>query len=90
MIENKQRQEINFESAVLHALTQSDSFIVGDAIRMALKIKKAYDKILDDVEKYINNGCLDLITIIGNINKNYENCIKPLLDKLVDMNTKNA
>lgn len=90
LIDNKEKQDINFESAVLHALLQSDKFVVGDAIRIALKIKKAYNGILDNVEKYINNGCLDLITILRNINNNYDNSIKPLLNKLIEMNYKNC
>lgn len=90
LIDSKEKQDINFESAVLHALIQSDKFVVGDAITMAEKIKNAYNKILDNVDKYINNGCLDLITILRNINKNYDDSIKPLLNRLVEMNYKNC
>jgi len=87
IIEKEKRKEINFESAVLHSLTNSDSFMVGDAIMMANKIRKAYNEVLDEVEKYINEG-VEILSILRSINKKYEDNIRPLLNKLVDMNSK--
>ena len=71
-----------FRLLVLQLLLQSQGFNLGDAFNIADNLEERYNKIIDNFDEYLNDSNGDLINVLKNINKDYDNKILPLLEKI--------
>lgn len=75
-------RENKFRLLVLQLLLQSQGFNLGEAFDIAEDLEKKYNKIIDDFDKYLNNSNGDLLDILKCIDKDFDDKIKPLLEKI--------
>ncbi len=71
-----------FRILVLQLLLQSKGFNVGNAFSIADSLEEEYNKIIDDFEVYLEDSNGDLLTVLKNVDKDYNNKIEPLLKRL--------
>ena len=72
----------DFKSLVLHLLIESESFILGDAIRLAKELEESYNKVLENIDYYITSEYGDIINVFKAVNKYYDDIIQPLLNRI--------
>jgi len=71
-----------FRFLILQLLLESAGFRMGDAFQLADDIQERYDKVLEDVDKYLVEGNGEILTVLKNINKYYDEQIEPLLKRI--------
>ena len=71
-----------FRLLVLQLLLQSQGFNLGEAFNIADDLEGRYNKIVDNFDEYLNGSNGDLLDVLKNVNKDYDNKIKPLLEKI--------
>lgn len=71
-----------FRLLVLQLLLQSQGFNLGKAFDIADNLEERYNKIIYDFDEYLNDSNGDLLDVLKHIDKDYDNKIKPLLDKI--------
>jgi len=75
-------RENKFRLLVLQLLLQSQGFNLGEAFNIADDLEERYNKIVDNFDEYLNNSNGDLLDVLKSINKDYDNKIEPLLEKI--------
>lgn len=76
-------EKINkFRLLVLQLLLQSQGFNLGKAFNIADDLEERYNKIVGDFDEYLNDSNGDLLDVLKHIDKDYDDMIKPLLDKI--------
>lgn len=77
------KERVNkFRLLVLQLLLQSQGFNLGKAFDIADDLEKRYNKIIDNFDEYLNNSNGELLDVLKNVDKNYDNKIEPLLEKI--------
>jgi len=69
-------------NVVFHLLLESDKFLVENAIELAENLKESYDKLIDSVEERILDGNGEVLQVLKNIDKYYQDKIHPLLNRI--------
>ncbi len=77
----KQRQN-KFKILVLQLLLQSQGFNLGEAFNIAEELEEKYNNIIDNFDEYLTNSNGDLLNVLKNIDKEFDNKIEPLLNKI--------
>lgn len=81
--ETPPKERVNkFRLLVLQLLLQSQGFNLGEAFNIADNLEKRYNKIIDDFDEYLNDSNGDLLDVLKYIDKDFDNKIKPLLEKI--------
>jgi hypothetical protein len=75
-------RENKFRILVLQLLLESQGFNLGKAFDIADKLEKKYNKIVDDFNEYLKDSNGDLLDVLKHIDKDFDNKIKPLLEKI--------
>lgn len=81
-----EERENKFRLLVLQLLLQSQGFNLGEAFHVADKLEARYNKIIDDFDGYINDANGDLLNVLKNVDKDFDDKILPLLEKIKRMN----
>jgi len=77
------KEKVNkFRILVLQLLLQSQGFNLGEAFDIANKLETRYNKIIEDFDEYLNNSNGDLLNILKHIDDDFDDKIKPLLEKI--------
>ena len=63
-------------------LLESDNFIIENIYDLANNLKEEYENLVDSVENRIINGNGEVLQVLQNINKAYDNKILPLLNRI--------
>lgn len=71
-----------FRLLVLQLLLESEGFNLGEAFSFADNLEVRYNKIIDNFDNYINDSNGDLLKLLKHIDKDYDNQIEPLLEKI--------
>ena len=71
-----------FRLLVLQLLLESSGFRLGDAFQLADDIEERYNKVLIDVDKYLEEGNGDILKVLKVIGKYYDDQIDPLIKKI--------
>lgn len=82
IIENKEVERLTREdwiNIVFHLLLEGDNFMVENCVQLADDLKELYDDLIDSVEDRILNGNGELLQVLKNIDKYYDDKIKPIL-----------
>lgn len=77
----KEKQN-KFRFLVLQLLLQSQGFNLGEAFDIAEDLEKKYNKIIEDFDEYLDDSNGDLLDVLKHIDKDFDNKIKPLLEKI--------
>lgn len=80
-----EERENKFRLLVLQLLLESQGFNLGEAFDIANNLEKKYNKIIDDFDEYLNNSNGDLLDVLKHVDKDYDNKIKPLLEKIKEI-----
>ena len=83
------KRKNKFRFLVLQLLLESQGFNLGEAYQMADELETRYNKIVDDFDNYLLDSNGDLLDILKNVDKDYDDKIKPLLKKLTQYREKN-
>ncbi len=75
-------QANRFKVLVLQLLLESTGFRLGDAMQLADDLEERYNKVLIDIDKYMEEGNGELLIVLENVKKYYDNQIDPLLQKI--------
>ena len=71
-----------FRLLVLQLLLQSQGFNLGEAFHIADELDGRYNEILDNFDKYLNSANGDLLSVLKHIDKDFDDKLKPLLEKI--------
>jgi len=85
IIDGKKLPEVRvnkFRLLVLQLLLQSQGFNLGEAFKMADELEERYNKIIDNFDDYLSQSNGDLLEVLKNINKDYDDKIDPLIEKV--------
>ncbi len=77
-----EERQNKFRLVVLQLLLQSQGFNLGEAFDIADNLEKRYNKIIDNFDEYFNDSNGDLLDVLKNVDKDYDNKIEPLLKKI--------
>ena len=75
-------RENKFRLLVLQLLLQSQGFNLGEAFNIADNLEERYNKIINDFDEYLNDSNGDLLDVLKNVDKDFDDKIKPLLEKI--------
>lgn len=77
------KERVNkFRLLVLQLLLQSQGFNLGEAFGVADKLEERYNKIIGDFNEYLDDSNGDLLSVLKHIDKDFDDKIKPLLEKI--------
>lgn len=71
-----------FRLLVLQLLLQTQGFNLGEAFGVADKLEERYNKIIGDFNEYLDDSNGDLLSVLKHIDKDFDDKIKPLLEKI--------
>ena len=71
-----------FRILVLQLLLESQGFNLGEAFDIADNLEERYNKIIDNFDEYLNDSNGDLLVVLKHVDKDFDNKIKPLLEKI--------
>lgn len=77
-----EERENKFRLLVLQLLLQSQGFNLGKAFNIADKLEERYNKIIDDFNEYLDDSNGDLLDVLKHVDKDFDDKIKPLLEKI--------
>lgn len=77
-----EERQNKFRLLVLQLLLQSQGFNLGEAFNIADDLEKRYNKIIDNFDEYLNDSNGDLLDVLKHIDKDFDNKIEPLLEKI--------
>jgi hypothetical protein len=63
-------------------LLESDNFLIENIYDLANDLKEEYESLVDSVEERIINGNGEVLQVLKNINKAYDDKILPLLNRI--------
>ena len=77
-----EKSENKFKFLVLQLLLESKGFRLGDAFQLADDLEERYNKILKDIDKYMEKGNGELLNVLENVKKYYDEQIEPLIKRI--------
>lgn len=77
-----EERENKFRILVLQLLLESQGFNLGEAFNIADNLEERYNKIIDNFDDYLNDSNGNLLDVLKHIDKDFDNKIKPLLEKI--------
>ena len=77
-----EERENKFRILVLQLLLESQGFNLGEAFNIADNLEEKYNKIIDNFDEYLDDSNGDLLDVLKHVDKDYDNKIKPLLEKI--------
>jgi hypothetical protein len=63
-------------------LLESDKFLVQSVVELSTNIKEEYEKLVDSVEERIADGNGEILQVLKNIDRYYEDKIAPMLSRI--------
>lgn len=75
-------RENKFKLLVLQLLLQSQGFNLGEAFHIADELEYKYNEIIDNFNDYLIDSNGDLLEVLKQINKDFDDKLKPLLQKI--------
>jgi len=88
LIDGKKLPEVRvnkFRLLVLQLLLQSQGFNLGEAFNIANDLEEKYNKIIDSFDECLKDSNGDLLSVLKHIDKDFDDKIKPLLEKIKTM-----
>lgn len=85
IIEKKDPQEKNWFLISLYLMLNQQKIKLKDVKKLSEKLKNAYDDVLHNTEEYIVENYGEVLHILNNAGKDYNNKIKPIIEEIISM-----